>query len=107
MLNNLTLSKFAEVVGGSIGMGSSNSTGVSAPPKPSVPASSVNKSSNLDNTLAKARNNADIQPLERDHHALSPTSMPSYGMNSRKVNKTSSMSKLEDRRMLDAPIGRY
>ena len=92
MLDNLTLLKFAESV--STGL-SSGSTG-----------SSNRDGGSVSNTMSKSRAKAGLQKLERDSSTFSPSNMPANNMASKNIRQTSSMSHMEDRRILDRPMNR-
>ena len=97
LLSRLTLEKFAEVVSMSTGTSTSTST---TPPAPKAITTPKTKGG-VNTTLSQSRENSDLQPLERDSHRLNPSKMPAYGMRTKGYSKNSSMSKLEDRRILD------
>jgi len=83
------------------------SSGGSAPSKTgstTIAASPKGDSSSINNTMSKARNNADLQKLEVDSHDFRPDVTPQRNMALKNIKQTSRMSHLTDRRLLDKPI---
>jgi len=87
-----------------------NTSSTKSPSTPSVPKVVTPKTSNatsVNNTLSKARHNADLQPLDGDNEVKYPAKDPSYNTAKLGLSRTTRMSRLKDNRILNMPIHQY